>query len=77
VPSLASFALSFCFILVVAAGTSYVDGWACDPLGNCTNSQMLGGAAGLMFVAYLVVQRLETDQPPPRAQNSEPPVPQN
>ena len=47
-------ALFFSFIFAVAAGVSYFTGWACDPSGGCTNSQMLGGAAGIMFLAYLV-----------------------
>jgi hypothetical protein len=52
-------ALFFSFIFAVAAGVSYFTGWACDPSGGCTNLQMLGGAAGIMFLAYLVSGRLE------------------
>ena len=76
-PSMASLALCFGFIFAVAAGVSYFDGWACDTFGNCTNSQLLGGAAGLMFIAYLALQRLEADHRPPRSQKTEPPVPQH
>jgi hypothetical protein len=76
-PSLASLTLSLCFILAVAAGLSYSVGWACDPFGACTNSQMLGCAAGIMFIVYFVVQRLESDPPPPQSGKNEPPVSQH
>lgn len=52
-------ALFFSFVFAVAAAVFYFTGWACDPSGGCNNSQMLGGAAGIMFLAYLVSERLE------------------
>jgi hypothetical protein len=62
-PSLPSLALCFSFILAVAAAASYFAGWACNPFGGCANSQMLGCAAGVMFLAYLVLDRFEADPP--------------
>jgi hypothetical protein len=74
---LASLFLFFCLTLAAAAGVSYFVGWACDPFGACNNSQLLGCAAGVMFIAYFVAQRLETGPPPPRSQKPKPPVPQH
>jgi len=62
-------ALWFGFALVVAAGVFYFaaelsgqGGWAallCQQApGPCTNSQPLVYAAGVMFIAYLVLDRL-------------------
>jgi hypothetical protein len=77
-PSLSSLALCFSFILAMAAAASHFVGWACDFYGDCTNAQMLGCAAGVVFVAYVVLDRLETD-PPAAAQTqsrkTEPPAP--
>jgi hypothetical protein len=63
-------ALSFGFILVAATGAFYFAaelssqgvGWAvllCNQApGLCTNSQPLVFAAGIMFITYLVLDRL-------------------
>ena len=78
-PSLPSLALCFSFILAVGAAVSYFAGWGCDPYGNCVNSQMLGGAAGVIFLAYLVLDRLEADPvpPEPHTRKTEPPAPEH
>jgi len=74
-PSLPSLALCFSFSSAVAAAVAYFAGWVCDPFGGCTNSQMLGCAAGVMFLAYLVLDRLETDPPAePQSPKTEPPA---
>jgi len=78
-PSLPSLALCFSFILAVGAAVSYFAGWACDLFGDCFKSQMLGGAAGVVFLAYLILDRLEADPMPrePHARKTEPPAPEH
>jgi hypothetical protein len=69
-------ALFLGFIFAVAAGISHFAGWACDldAFGNCTNSQALACAAAVMFIAYLFLQRLESDPRAPQSRKTEPPV---
>jgi hypothetical protein len=52
-------ALYFGLIFAAAAAAAYPAGWACDLYRSCTTSQMLGWAAGIMFLTYLVSSRLE------------------
>jgi hypothetical protein len=52
-------ALFSSFIFAAAAVASYPAGWVCDLYGSCTISQMLGYAACIMFLAYLVSDRVE------------------
>ena len=52
-------ALFLSLIFAVAAALSYPAGWACDLYSSCTTSQMLGCAAGVMLLAYLVSAQLE------------------
>jgi hypothetical protein len=52
-------ALFFSLIFAVAGAVAYCLGWTCDLYGNCTAWQMSVAAAAIMFLAYLVVDRLE------------------
>jgi len=63
-------ALFFSVIFAVAAALSYPTGWACGLYGGCTTSQMLGCAAGVMFVAYLVSAQFEA-----QSRKTKPPLP--
>jgi hypothetical protein len=52
-------ALLSSFIFAAAAVAAYPAGWVCGLYGSCSISQMLGCAASIMFLAYLVSDRLE------------------
>jgi putative Ca2+/H+ antiporter (TMEM165/GDT1 family) len=52
-------ALFSSFFFAAAAAASYPAGWVCDLYSSCTISQMLGWAAVIMFLAYLVADRIE------------------
>ena len=57
--SMAPVALLSSFIFAAASAASYPAGWVCDLYSSCTISQMLGCAAGIMFLAYLVSSHIE------------------